>query len=155
MIITFFGHSSISSSSLIKEQVKDAVRKHAFLGDPVSFYLGGYGDFDEICASACRELRKEYKTMEIIYVTPYMEVENQKKILEWQNNGVYDSTIYPPIEKVPPRLAILKRNEWMVKNSDIIIAYVKYNYGGACKALQIAKRNKKTVINICDFEHTD
>ena len=92
--------------------------------------------------------------MEIIYVTPYMEVENQKKILEWQNNGVYDSTIYPPIEKVPPRLAILKRNEWMVKNSDVIIAYVKYNYGGACKALQIAKLNKKKVIKIFDFYNT-
>ena len=35
--------------------------------------------------------------------------------------------------------------------SDIVIAYVNRNYGGAYKSLQAAKRKKKKIINICDF----
>ena len=45
--------------------------------------------------------------------------------------GLYDESIYPPIENVPPKFAIAKRNEWMMTNADFIIVYVKYNRGGA------------------------
>jgi len=65
--------------------------------------------------------------------------------------GLCDMSIYPPIENVPLRFAILKRNEWMMKNADLIIAYVKRNYGGAYKSLQVAKRKKKKIINIYDL----
>ena len=67
------------------------------------------------------------------------------------NYGLYDASIYPPIENVPPKFAILKRNEWMMTNADLIIAYIKHDYGGAYKSLQVAKRRKKNIINICDF----
>ena len=55
------------------------------------------------------------------------------------------------LEFVPKRFAIVKRNEWMMTNADIVIAYVNRNYGGAYKSLQAAKRKKKKIINICDF----
>lgn len=74
----------------------------------------------------------------------------QKKINEMQRNGMVDASIYPPIENTPPKFAILKRNEWMMRNADMVIAYVKHDYGGAYKSLQIAKREKKKIINICD-----
>ena len=59
--------------------------------------------------------------------------------------------VYPPIEKTPPRFAISKRNEWMMANADLIIAYVNHTYGGAYKSLGIAVQRKKKIINICDF----
>lgn len=59
--------------------------------------------------------------------------------------------LYPPIEKVPLKFAISKRNNWMVENSDLVIAYVNHSFGGAYKTLQAAKRKKKRIINICDF----
>ena len=55
---------------------------------------------------------------------------------------IFDGTIYPDIENVPPRFAIIKRNEWMVKQSDFMIAYVNYPWGGAYKTLQYAERKK-------------
>ena len=66
--------------------------------------------------------------------------------------GLYDSSIYPPIETVPPKFAITKRNEWMVSNADLIIAFVKHKYGGAYKTLTWAKRKNKKIINLCNFE---
>ncbi len=74
-----------------------------------------------------------------------------EKIKEMINEGMYDEVIYPPIENTPKRFAISKRNEWMIKSADIVIAYVKTSYGGAYKSLQIAKRQKKRIINICDL----
>lgn len=143
MTITFAGHSFVSSSSKVKEMVKEQIRNNITDAKSVTCYLGGYGDFDEICARACRELKQEYAGIEIIYVTPYINLSEQAKIKEMQNCSLCDTSIYPPIENVPPRFAISKRNEWMIKNADLIIVYVNHAYGGAYKSLQVAKRRKK------------
>ncbi len=131
MTIAFAGHASVSFSDKIKEKVKKQIQKHIIHTERITFYLGGYGDFDMICARVCSELKKEYDGTEIIYVTPYIRLSEQAKIREMQKNGLCDSSIYPPIENVPLKFAISKRNEWMMTNADLIIAYVKRNYGGA------------------------
>ena len=151
MTITFAGHSTISSISMVKEMVKEHIRHHITVDELVTCYVGGNGDFDQICACACGELKQEYAGIEVVYVTPYISLSEQEKIKEKQNRGIYDTSVYPPIEKVPRRFAISKRNEWMMKNADLIIAYVKHNYGGAYTSLQVARREKKRIINICDF----
>ena len=154
MIITFFGHSSIASYRMVGEIVKDIIRKNTSPSETISFYLGGYGDFDEICASACRELRIEHRSVELIYVTPYMDLRGQSRIKELLKNDLYDISVYPPLKGVPLRFAISKRNEWMARKSDLVIAYVKHNFGGAYKAVEFAKRNGKRIINVCNFVDT-
>ena len=151
MTITFAGHSYIPSANKIKEMVKEQIRNNIVHGQFITCYLGGYGDFDKICACACRELKKEYPDMEIVYVTPYINISEQVKIKEMQSCGLCDTSIYPPIENTPPKFAIIKRNEWMMTNADLVIAYVNCSCGGAHKSLQVAKRRKKRIINICDF----
>ena len=34
----------------------------------------------------------------------------------------YDDVIFPPLESVPRKFAVLKRNEWMVEEADLVIA---------------------------------
>ena len=48
------------------------------------------------------------------------------------------------------KTAIIKRNEWMVENCDLLIAYVKYSWGGARKTLDYAIRKKKPYINFAE-----
>ena len=122
MIITFVGHSTMSSSSKVVELVQEQIKKCILNNKSITCYVGGYGMFDALCALACRELKKEYDKIEIVYVTPYLSSSEHAKIKEMQKSGFCDTSIYPPIEKTPPRYAILKRNEWMVTNSDLIIA---------------------------------
>lgn len=65
---------------------------------------------------------------------------------------MFDKIIYPEIENVPKRFAILKRNEYMVNESNFLIAYVRYP-GGALKILEYAeKRRKIKIINITKEE---
>lgn len=151
MIVSFAGHSAISSKSKIKELVKEQLRNHIINAEPITCYLGGYGDFDEICTCACKELKQESINIELVYITPYLHLSEQAKMKEMQAYGLYDTTIYPPIENTPPRYAILKRNEWMMTNADIVIVYINHTYGGAYRSFQVAKRKKKKIINICDL----
>ena len=88
MTITFSGHSVIPSSDKVKEMVKEQIRTHIADSNVVTCYLGGYGDFDKICAHACRELKKEYSNIELVYVTPYIRLSEQAKMKEMQSCGL-------------------------------------------------------------------
>ena len=151
MIITFAGHSFVRSKDKVKELVKEQILNIIIDAKNTTCYLGGYGDFDDICAIACRELKREHHCIEIVYVTPYINLSEQEKINQLQSFGLYDSSIYPPLKKTPPKFVISKRNEWMITQADIIIAYINHDYGGEYKSIKIAKRQNKKIINICDL----
>ena len=151
MTISFIGHALVPQKDKVGEQVKKQIRNSIGEDRRVVCYLGGYGDFDEICACSCRELKREFEKPERIYVTPYMTSAEQRRIKEMQDRGLCDGSLYPPLENTPPRFAISKRNEWMIDQADLIIAYVNRSYGGAYQSLQMAKRRGKKIVNICDF----
>ena len=148
MILSFCGHSVIAQSINLKERVKEVIRKNVNPDESITCYLGAYGEFDTICSIACKELKKEYTSLELVYVTPYMSISEQNKIKELQKSGLCDSSLYPPLENIPPRLSILKRNEWMMSNADLIIAFVSHTSGGAYKSFLVAKRKNKKIINL-------
>ena len=151
MIITFVGHSFVRFKNQVKEIVKGKIKNTIMNSGFVTCYLGGYGEFDEICACVCRELKQSGVRIEVVYVTPYISLAQQAKIKENEKCGLYDTSIYPPIEKTPLRFAISKRNEWMITNADLIIAYVNHSSGVAYKSFRFAKCKGKDIINICDF----
>ena len=151
MIVSFAGHANIPFKEQVKMLVKEQLRSHIIGSNQITCYLGGYGDFDDICAHACKELKQEIGGIELVYVTPYLHLSEQYKIKEKQRSGLYDASIYPLTGHIPPKFAISKRNEWMMTHSNLIIAYVNRSYGGAYHSLQVAKRRKKEIVNICDF----
>jgi uncharacterized phage-like protein YoqJ len=103
------------------------------------FLLGGYGGFDRMAAGVVWELKIKYPQIQSVLVLSYLN----RTIPQNQ----YDETTYPPFETVPKRYAIIKRNQWMVDQSDVVIAYVTHSWGGAAKTLDYAKRRQKTILN--------
>ena len=150
MIITFIGHSSMNINNVLSNKIKNAIQLNLYKYSPVTFYCGGYGDFDLHCASLCRSLKNDFPACSIVFVTPYITPSQQRKLKYLIEEHFYDSTIYPPIENTPPRFAITKRNEWMIAKSDLVIAYVAHNYGGAHKSLEYARKKNKFVINLAE-----
>lgn len=148
MIITFLGHSSLTNCDELSEQVKKVIMENTKNDEKIVFYCGGYGDFDHLCAKVCRSVKEKQRNVEVIFVTPYITESQQKKLKYLETANLYDAIVYPPLEKVPLRFAISRRNEWMINQADLIIAYVKYSYGGAYKALQYANKKKKHIINL-------
>ena len=139
MIITFCGHSKIVDKEAVRERLTSEICNLLSSGY-TTFYLGGYGDFDLMAASVLREMKDSYPNMDRVLVLPYLDRKYDEKL--------YDSTVYPPLENVPKRFAISKRNEWMVEQADVVIAYVTHDWGGAVKTLEYAVRKKSQIINI-------
>ncbi len=136
MIVTFCGHSEVYQPDKIAKWL-DTILPSLIEGGAETFYLGGYGSFDRLAASAVRRQKETYPDIESVLVLAYL---NRN-----MDASGYDSTTYPPLERVPPRLAILKRNEWMVSVSDVVVSGVVYSWGGAAKTLDFAKRKKKVI----------
>ena len=95
-----------------------------------------------MAAGVVRELKKKYPHIKSVLVLAYL---NREVDMEY-----YDETIYPPLENVPPRYAISKRNEWLVAQADTVIAYVAYSWGGAAKTLRYAQRKHKRIVNLAE-----
>ena len=66
------------------------------------------------------------------------------------SEGEYgEAALFPDgMETVPKRFAISKRNDWMIKNSDIAVCYVWKITGGAAKFKQKAKKNGLKIIDV-------
>ena len=141
IVITFVGHGSLCYGDEVFQKVIETVKASLPPNEKVSFYCGGYGNFDHLCARACRKLMEEGVFAELVFVTPYLNTSSE-------DGRLYDEIIYPPLETVPPRYAILKRNQWMVLQADLVIAYVSASVGGAFKTLEFAVKKKKNIINL-------
>ena len=59
MIITFIGHSEMNISNELKSKLVQTIET-CIKNDADTFYCGGYGDFDNVCAAAVRELKEVY-----------------------------------------------------------------------------------------------
>ena len=139
--VTFCGHSTIATEEILLIEEKLYIEIEKFIQQGVKeFLLGGYGKFDIMCAKAVKKLKGKYPHITSVLIIPYMYMDYNKEL--------YDCSEYPPIENVPRRYAILKRNEYMINRAECVIAYVKYSIGGAAKTYQYAMRKNKEIINL-------
>ena len=141
MIVTFCGHSDWYGSPEEREHLRSVIRDLIVEGAD-TFYLGGYGGFDSGAAGLVRELKEEFPHIRSVLVIPYLDRE--------YNLNCYDESLYPPIEDVPLRFAISKRNEWMVEQADVVVSGVRHGWGGAATTLKYAQRKKKRIISITE-----
>lgn len=148
MTITFCGHSNFLFDNTVKEKLRELLLQEIRKNSACKFYLGGYGDFDSLCLNILKEMKADFPTIELLFITPYLD-DNYSKLETAKL--YYDGIIYPPLENVPRRFCISKRNEWMVDEADLVIAFVKYSWGGAAKTLEYAKRKKVEFFNLAEL----
>ena len=142
MIVTFCGHGNLTYTQKTYKLLHDSIEKFIINGSD-KFFLGGYGNFDIISANCIKDLKLKYPHIKSILVIPYINTNFDKHL--------YDYSEYPPIENVPKRFAIPHRNKWMIQQSDALISYIKYDWGGAYKTYQYAIKKNKIIINLADL----
>lgn len=148
MKITFFGHRTFVSQAKYKK--KTMLLLEDIIGDEdVEFYLGGYGAFDNFSLGCCYEYKKNHPSARIFFVTPYIS-ESYDRLKTAKKD--FDHIIYPSLESIPPKFAITHRNKYMVNISDVVIAYIHHEYGGAYQAYRYAMKTKKRTFNIYEKE---
>lgn len=137
---TFFGHRECPDSirPALKSVIEDLIVNH----NVERFYVGNQGQFDALVRCVLRDLCAEYPQIDYAVVLAYLPGEKAP----YRDDS---DTIFPEgMECVPPRYAISKRNAWMLKRCEYVVAYVNHTWGGAAKYTQQAQAQGKTVIHL-------
>ncbi len=141
MNCTFFGHHDAPEH--IKPKLKETIL-NIFDRGVSSFYVGNNGRFDFLVQEALNELNKSY-SIKYSIILSYL---NEKAII-----GNQENTLYPEeLEGVYQRFAISKRNEWLLKKSSIIIAYVQNSFSNAYKWIEKARKKGLIIINLASAD---
>ena len=145
MIVTFCGHSDFKDNGSYTQIMLDFLEKT--VGDcSAEMYLGGYGGFDAFACKCCKKYKENHSDISLIFVSPYVISERQKNLY-----SSYDHIVYPGIENIPPKFAILHRNRYMVEKADCVIAYITHSWGGAYSTYEYARRKGKMIFNLAEL----
>ncbi|MBR1925757.1 MAG: hypothetical protein IJ837_02755 [Clostridia bacterium] len=152
--ICFIGHRNIYDNK-IEEKLTEIIKKEIKNGYNY-FSMGTHGEFDKIALSVCRNLRKEYKHIEIeVVITSLNQI---KPIIEYDK--IFGTSKYVPYDDVKTimynieeeyfKKRILISNKQMIENSDCLICYVNTNIqkSGAKTTYTYAKEKGLRIINI-------
>lgn len=141
MVCCFFGHRDAPESVLAP--LEDTIRKLIDSQGVNRFYVGNQGRFDRMAIWALHRAKQAWPHIEYSVVLAYMPQPGQP--------SEPGPTLYPDgLETVPLRFAISRRNRWMVKRSDVVVAYVARSGGGAAQFVDYARRQGKQIINLAE-----
>ena len=116
------------------------------------FYVGGYGGFDRIAATAVKRAKQKYPDITLMLVLPYHPAERAIPTPD----GI-DGTYYPEgLENAPRRYAIVRTNQIMVNTCECLVCYVRHGASNSRNLLEYARRREKKgliqIINIGESE---
>lgn len=142
-ICTFFGHRNVEEP--IEGVLYDSICRMIEQEKVTTFYVGGHGDFDKLCASVVRIVKRCYPNIRLILVKPQMTAKFDAN--RYCYTMMYDDVIIPPKSNAAHyKAAIPIRNRWMAAHADVIITYVRRDYGGAYNAVKYAKKLGKPIV---------
>ena len=105
-----------------------------------TFYLGNQGRFDAMAYAELAKLAEDHPRIRFGVVLAYLPGEGEKEI---------PGSLFPEgMEGVPRRFAISRRNRWMIRRSDCVLAYVTHPWGGAAQSVAMARRKGKRIIDL-------
>ena len=143
MIVTFCGHRDFIKTETAERTLTALLENYARQNEKLVCYNGGYGNFDGFAAACVINLQKHCANIRNCLVIPYISPAFLERISTLKN--CFDETIYPPLENVPGKFAIIRRNEWMIDNADVLFACIRSSWGGAAQTLAYAKRKNKII----------
>ena len=139
---SFFGHSHLYEQSeeiaqKLRQIIIDLIEKGVD-----TFYVGNHGEFDILSSKIASDLRTLYPHIQVVVVLCYPNE------LQYLKCSFTDFLMPSEVEVAPKRACIVKRNHWVVDNSDYVVSYIKYKIGGAYSVVQYAQKHKKQIIEV-------
>lgn len=116
------------------------------------FYVGGYGGFDRIAASAVKRAKQTYPDISLMLVLPYHPAERP---IETPDG--FDGTYHPEgLKKTPKRFAIVRTNRIVVNACDWLVCHVRHGASNSRNLLEYAQcRARKGLINVMNIYESE
>ena len=139
-VCTFFGHRDCPAS--IRPKLRAVLVELIERQGVDTFYVGRQGAFDAMARAVLRELEESYPHISCAVVLERLPGADEAA-------KDFSGTLFPEgLESVPPRFAISRRNEWMLRQTDFAVTYLARSWGGAASFARRALRQGKTVRNL-------
>ena len=139
MVCTFFGHRD--APDFLKESIEREIIQLIKNESVEMFFVGNNGNYDFLVQKVLSKLSQSMGGFEYYIVL--------SSLAERSLSGNQENTIFPEaLERVPPRFAIAKRNEWLIKNSRFAIVYLKHKFSNSSKWVDRAEKKRLKIINI-------
>lgn len=151
MVCCVIGHRDVYKTDDLKKYV-ELVFKNLIQNGTDEFLIGSRGAFNDMALSCLRNLKTIYPNkFRIVYVRAeyeYIDDDYKKYLL-----AKYDDTFMPDCVKNAKKAVYIKRNQYMIDNSDVCVLYCNIEKSGESGTLLsyiYAVKKNKTVINIYD-----
>ena len=146
----FIGHRDADERLLLRLELE--IEKLIAEENVRYFYVGRYGGFDRIAATAAKHAKQKYPDITLMLILPYHPA---KKFVPTPNG--FDGTYHPEgLENTPRRYAIVRTNQIMVDDSDWLVCYVRHGASNSRNLLEYAQRREAKgliqIINIGESE---
>ncbi|PXV68206.1 putative phage-like protein YoqJ [Dysgonomonas alginatilytica] len=150
--VAFTGHRHINADNIapLKEELTHTVRQQYHNGY-TTFIVGGAVGFDLLAAEIVVELQQEFADIQLFCVVPYtghhraFDKEDKLRYIDIADratvNIILSSQYYDG--------CFLRRNDYMIHNSSLLIAYHDGTYrSGTAYTVRRAKANNISIINL-------
>ena len=135
---TFIGHRDCDKS--IKEKLYLAIEKLINENNVTTFYVGTHGYFDYYAYKALCELEKICNIKILVVLSHLNNIPDYCKGAK---------TVFPEsVEKSPYKYAIIKRNEYMIKNSEFMICFINHTFSNTYNFVKLAIDKHRHIINL-------
>ncbi|MBO5358890.1 MAG: DUF1273 family protein [Clostridia bacterium] len=150
-ICCFLGHREIKKTNELKKQLS-AVIENLILNENINTFLfGSKSSFNSLCYKTVSEIKEKYLNIKRVYVrAEFAEIDEGYKMYLLER---YEDTFFPENILKSGKAVYIKRNFYMIDQSNICVFYYDENYlpknrkSGTKIALDYAiKKNKKVIV---------
>ncbi|MBQ7897011.1 MAG: DUF1273 domain-containing protein [Clostridia bacterium] len=147
----FAGHRKIYDNEM-KQKISEVI-EFIYTEEKVkNFLVGNYGDFDRISARVVSEFKKAHNDIKLEMVIPYLTKDINSNLEYYK---MFDNIFIPDIPiNTPFKAKIIKTNEYMINNSELLISYINYTWGGAYATYEYAKKKSLNIINLGQYKRS-
>ena len=139
--VTFCGYASLQHHNYedIRKKLYDIIDNLIQQG-ATEFLFCGSGEFDRMCAIAVKFFKMKYPFVVSVLATSIPCISFDKTL--------YDKNISPVIYKKKNINDVIRRNEYMVRHSDVLVTCLVHPIGKEARMLTYAKKQQKIIIDI-------
>lgn len=131
------GHSDAPNT--LTAPLAAELERHILEYGVTEFLVGSHGRFDALAAKALADAKKRHPQVTLTLLLAYHPGVRPAQLPEG-----FDGSVYPPyMERVPPRLAIVRANRYAVDSSDYMIAYAWQPGSNTVKMMEYARLRQR------------
>ena len=147
MKTAFIGHRKVLAKD-IEDRLISAIQSEIECGC-TAFIMGTHGEFDRLALTACRNLQRTHKTLDIeVVITSLNAIKKDSELSAAPYADV--KTVMFDIEKAHYKQRITLSNHQMIDGCDTLICYVDSSQyqSGAKTAMRYAEKKGLKIINL-------